>query len=368
MNTLLFSTTGVIYEDGGSSAVQALYIPSRARVQTFADIPHPDNKSVKMRYGDIADTAPLWRTEGPFVRVYGDVPKELSERRVGVEVHLPQDLVPEDVTVFFMIFGARYVVFGRKEISEDQKEDWGISLIDCEENGVVDFLINSVSERMLVGGGDNMLISAHQSDGVLAELNNGLEPFGIEVQDYRQLKVDRNAKALYHHRDYGILMLACAMISFFLLVASLAYFIVNYLEVSRIETEIAGLDEQIRKTNRNKHLGHVRNPSEVLELMKPLLVTPPSAILNAAAQAASQLGQPIEIALRDRDIPLKGRRPVEDRAVVRVFLSEEEGLLLDQERAAKVIVKNSPWIRRLERPEGARGVELEVEVQTIEPK
>lgn len=365
MNTLLFSTSGIHYEDGGTGAITAIYVPSRSRQQIFADIPSPDNASVKERYGEVTDAPPLWRVEGPFVHVYGDIDEDIVERRSGVEVYLPQDYMDSECQGFYQVFGNRWIVFGSKEHGEDGKTHWGVSIIDCEEVGVVDFIVASISERMLTGSASNITVSVHENEAVMADLAEALEPFDLTAVPFSSLKIQSGQEPLYIHRDYGVLMLTVAMFSFILLVSSIIYCALTYVALGKVGDDVALLDNEIRKIQRNKKLGHIRNPKEILNFMQSSFVQPPSSALDAAARAASEFGQVTKLEMHEADIKRDHLGKPAGQVLVKINVAEDEGLLLDQEQIARAVIERSPWVRSIERPvRGGRvGMSLEIGVQ-----
>lgn len=363
MNLVLFSTNGIHYEEGVVGAIQALYVPRKARTQTFADIPNPDTSSVKERYGEAGQSAPLWRIEGPFVKVYGDIEPELVERRNSVEVYLPQDFVAENCQCFYQVFGDHWLVFGAREVSENGLGGWGVSVIDCSEEGVVDFVVSSVSERMLSGGGSGISVAVYNNDDLKAELGVALEPFSLKVQNFEPSKVAPGLKPLYSHRDYGVLMLTSTMFSIFLLIAAIVYAVLTFWEFKSVEKEVAHLDEEIRKIQHNKKLGHIRNPKEVLDFMESSFVQPPSAAIDAAARVGAQFGTVSEIVLSEKEIPRNKAGKAGDSVIVHVKVVEDLGLLLDQEQIAKALLNTYPWVMRIERGFEGGGINLKVEVK-----
>ena len=359
MNILVFSRNGIHFADRKRGEVRAIYVPSREQVRRFTDIGNINSKSVKERYGDVGQT-PLWRQDGGAAVVYGLLLQELSERRHAIEVFLPEDYVPEGCSVFYFIFGDRWIIHGVRSVSDDGVASWGSSRLDAGERGVVETLVGAISERVVEGVRENICVAVHHNAELQAELAQALEPLGQEVVRFDTLSIPRDRAPLYVHRDHGLLFIVMAMVSLLLFAGAAAYAFSSFMDLRDLNQVNAGLEAQIHSTKDNRRLGNVRNPNLVLDFMSKPLKQKPSSIIDAAARAAGTFGQLKRVEFETSKVTTKRVQKKDDKGnlvwtneavlpVQTVVEGAQNYLLVDQERIAKTAVHEKPWVRYMER-------------------
>lgn len=377
MNVVLFSRTGVHYADTRRGDSLALFVPAREQVRRFNDIPNVNPKSVRDRYGDVGQT-PLWRMDGNSVVVYGLLPEALAERRYGLEVFLPDDFVPTGCSVFYFVFGEKWVIHGVRTVTDDGVEVWGISKIDAGEGSAVSEVVSSVSERLFSGLRENICIAAHGSDTVMEELRQALQPFNLDVVRFDSLSKGRDKDPLYTHRDYGLLMLIAAMMAFIIFGAAVAFTAKGLYDSQKVDSQIANLQEQIRRTQTSTRLGNIKNPKDILSFMSKPLKQRPSAILHSAGDVAAVFGSLVQLEMIGEDAGGSGSRASRRQGgakaskaansaasvmtVMAQLAATENALFLDQERVAQSALVSRPWVRNLQREPGGTGTTITLRI------
>ncbi|MAI08024.1 MAG: hypothetical protein CMF61_03605 [Magnetococcales bacterium] len=370
MSLLLFSDDRVIYNDGEKGAVCSILIPKYSRIKKYGDITAPTDASVKERHGDSDDLPALWRQDGPYVYVYGNISFDLDEKRQTHNMYLPQDFVKEDVGAFYYVFGGKFVIHGVRTVTDDGHKVWGTSLISSSEEEALPSVISSISERMLEGKEEKIVVAVHNDEDALSQYKESLEPFEQEVVTFESLgKPRKNIKPLFSRKDKSFLMLTMSLCAFIALGWVVFLWVTTQLEFQSLQAKSDDLKNAIRIMQKNKVLGHITNPKDVLRVMDETVPLPPSTLLHGAGVAAAQLGEVRSIQIGASSSGKRGRGPV--RFVtggvmdinVRVNFPESS-LLLDQERIAKTVIESTPWLKYIEKPVGTGGiVKLGVQVK-----
>lgn len=375
MNVLLFTEDRVIHEDSTKGAIHGILIPRYSKIKKYADIPTPNDSSVKQRHGDADDLPALWRTEGPYVYVYGNVSEELREKRNGLQMYLPQDYVESDVNAFYFVFGNRFVIHGVRTVTDDGQQVWGTSLIGDKDEPALDTVVSSISERMLEGKEEKIIVAVHHDNELLENFKEALAVFDQNVVTFDSLGAPHKAiRPLYVQKDRSFFMLTLSLCTFLSLVAVVFLWITSQIEFENQETKANQLREIIINMEKNKTLGHVKNPKDVLAVMDETFPVPPSTLIYNGGMVGSMFGELLSIDIGEKSTRASatpnrrnsgGRRAVvvdTYDVIVKVGISPNT-LLVDQERIATSAVETLPWLKYVERP--SRGVtgELKIGIQ-----
>jgi hypothetical protein len=360
----MFSRNGIHHNDSYRQDAVAVFVPTRDQLRRFSDIPSVNDKSVRDRYGDVGQT-PLWRLENNTVVVYGLLPEDLAERRHAIEVYLAEDFVPAGVSVFYYLFGDRWIVHGVRTITDDGAESWSVSRVDIKNQNAVEAMVAAISERQVIGIRENMVIAVHNNEDALQKLADALQPFELEVVKFDSLRVDREKKPLYLHRDFGMALLVMAIFALLVCVASVGFAFNTWMKIKDLEERIAQIEAQIRRSQTATKLGGIKNPSEVLRALARPTQYKPSSIIHAAGDVATVFGtlQKLELDSDAGATTTRAARRVGSGAqaaaaqkreatisVTASVLSDATSyLLIDQERVAKSALTTRPWIRQIER-------------------
>lgn len=374
-NIVVFSRNGVHFnEERRRRDTTGIFIPSRDQIRRFTDIGTVTPRTVRDRYGDVGQV-PLWRMEANTVVVYGLLPEELEERRRTIDVFLPEDYAPANCSVFYYVFGNRWLVHGVRTVNEDGRATWASSKMDAKEGGVVDELLSAVSERVAEAKKENICIAVHGDDSVLKDVQDRLQPFGLEVVRFSSLTRPREAKPLYVHRDHGLLFMVAAMLALLMFFSAAAFAFKGSLDLAEIKLRIVQLEKQIQETQTNTRLGNIRNPQTILNFMSKPLTIRPSSVLHAAGDISTSFGVLNSVELDATKVETrkynqpdeKGTmKPQSEKIVVVKTLAKGRGdmYLVDQENMAVSIMEESPWIRTMERRPGSQdSVQLDVGVR-----
>ena len=367
MNTILFTDDRIIYNDGGKGPICSLLIPKYSRIKKYADITAPNDNTVKLRHGDADDLPALWRQEGPYVYVYGNISLELDESRQTHHMYLPQDFVGPDVGAFYFVFGGRYVVHGVKTVTDDGHEVWGTSLINSPEEDVVNTVVSSLSERMLEGKEEKIIVAVHGEGDDLSQHSDALEPFEQEVVTFESLgKPSKDIRPLYCRKDKSFLMITLSICVFLALCWVIVLWVTTQIELQGLQNKTKDLKNAIRIMQKEKVLGHISNPKSILRVMDETIPLPPSTVLHGVGSVAAQLGQVQNIGI-SLQTDRRGRGggallPGGILNVQTILNFPEDSLLLDQERIAQTIVESTPWVKHI-RKKGVTSIEVGVKVK-----
>jgi hypothetical protein len=276
-------------------------------------------------------------------------------------VYLCEDYVPATCSVYYFVFGDRWIVHGVRLVSEEGLEQWQTSRVDAGPGGVTTEVIEAVSERAISGGRENVCVAVYGNDDIMASVKQGLEPLGVEVVRFESLARSRDKKALYVHRDHGLLFLMAAFVALLLFVGSTGYAVKSYFDLHTIQGQIEDLQAQIKQNQQHGRLSNIQNPSDVLKVIQRPMTQRPSSILYAAAEAAKPFGTVTSIDMTTNDMtaadatyadPKTGKKqtiPGEVMTVVVHVQTDGQPLLVDQEAVAKSVMTQRPWIRFIER-------------------
>lgn len=367
MNITLLNGTHILHEDGDKGHITLMHVPLISRTKRFSDIQSPSDSSVRERYGDLDDTPALWRLDGPYVDVYGNIPLMLKEKRNGVSAYLPQDFVPEGCNAFYFVINERWIAHGVHSVTDDGKSKWGVSLLDAQSEGVIDTVVSAISERMLEGGTEKLCVAVHKNEDTFIQLKDILSSFGVDVQKMSELTPSRKIKPLYNHRDFSLIMVTFAIVMFLMMIASIVAFVLKNIELKDVEDSIMDKRQRIHNMQNNTKLGHVTDPYAVLNLMKSNIPQPPSGLIQAAGDITKLFGdvENIEVGKEDFGFDNSYGNNNSDTYIIKTrAMNDDETFLIDQERVGQSAIANRPWLRSLERKSGAsKIVELNIEVQ-----
>lgn len=369
MSILLFSDDRIIYNDGDKGAVTSILIPKYSRIKKYGDITSPSDATVRDRHGDSDDLPALWRQEGPYVYVYGNISYDLDEKRQTHSMYLPQDFVGDDVGAFYYIFGDKFVLHGVKTITDDGHKVWGTSLLCSSEEDALPTVISSISERMLEGKEEKIIVAVHNDEDSLSQYTEALEPFEQEVITFESLgKPKKHIKPLFARKDKSFLMLTMSLCAFIALGWVIFLWVTTQLDFQSLQDKSDDLRNAIRIMQKNKVLGHINNPRDVLRVMDETVPLPPSTLLHNAGSVGAELGEVIGIRIGS---DASGRRRGPSRMVTGGIMDidvsvkfPESSLLLDQERLAKTVIESTPWLKYIEKPSDSTGkINLGVQVK-----
>lgn len=364
MNTIVFNKKGIRYEHGRRGEITVINVPAREQVQIFKDMSSNHSTNDVAERAGVNGQIPLWRdVEGRCV-VYGVLPEDILQRRQAIKVWLAQDFAPRDCEAFYYAFSDDCIVHGVKDIDDERREDWRVMILKGEP---VALITNAISERMLDGSGSQICVAVHDNLTLYEALKQSLKPLSVEPVPFSTLKPS-GSKPLYKHSDFTLLMLTFTFFAGMVLAGTIIHWSVNLMQVHRLESQITDVQKQIRNIQINKSLGHIREPENLLNEMQKAFAQQPSAIIDVGARFGAEFGKLAEVSFNATRADLnQGQVPGmaamgQGEYVLDIKTSTVSNkLLVDQENLARSLVKNLPWIRKVENV-GLNGEMLQLKI------
>lgn len=369
MNILLYSDDQILYQDSPKGAICSILVPRYSRIKKYGDVTSPTDNTVKLRHGDADDSPAMWRQDGPYVTVYGNISNDIDEMRNSIQMYLPQDFVGEDVGAFYFVFSDRLIVHGVKSITDDGHQVWGTSLIGDKEDQALDVIISSLSERMLEGNDEKNIVAVHNDEEMRESFAEALKAFEQDVIAFKDLgSPGKKVKPLFERRDKSFLMLTVSLLAFMGMVASIFLWTTTSIDLGNKKEEEGRLQDDIMRMQRGKKLGYITNPKDVLNFMNSTLPLPPSTLVHNVGYVGAQFGEleSIELGSNRRSKKRRGSRDSKNVFEVKAqVLLPADSLLVEQKRIAQSAVDTNPWIKYIEKPEdrGAQYINIGVNVK-----
>lgn len=369
MDIVILTKRGISFQKVRRGEQQVILIPSDESIKVYKDI--TENHAIAERYG--ADgKPPLWREQGGQATVYGVLPDSLSQRRQALKVWLAEDFAPRDSTAIMYVF-EKWVVFSRREVDDEGHHGWRTTLLkaDEDETGDITTLITTtLGDLMLDDVESRVCVAVYEDLKLYEHLQSALEPLGIKPVPFSTLKIGQRIKPLYRQRDFSLMMAMSILLTLGLLAAMSAYWFVNWLEQNRLTNKISEVRQQIQGIEVNQSIGQLREPDQILQAMQKAFEQKPSSIIDAAARFGREFGELETVSFQVGAADLQPTdtvnlmEPGQHQVDVSV-VNPTNKLLVDQERLARVLLADAPWVRRVENlPLGQNVLTLKVVLQT----
>lgn len=377
MDIVILNRRGISYQRIKRGEQQALFIPSDENIKVYKDT--AETHTIAERYGTNG-SAPIWRDVNGQAVVYGVVPEVLSQRRQALKMWLPEDFAPRDSTAIMYVFDASCIVYGRREVDDEGKHAWRTTILKAGDSrdGLVSLVVGTLGELMVDEVESRVCVAVYEDYKLYEKLQAALEPLGIKPVPFSTLKPAPRLKPLYYQRDYGMLMALSVLLLGGAFAASVAYWFVGWTESNRLESNIEKVRRQIESIEVNKSIGQIREPKQVLQAMRKAFNQQPSAIMDAAARFGLEFGSLESVGFKVATQGEEGQaeQPVgliplqPGQHVMKIAVDKPTNkLLVDQERLAKVLLTELPWVRRVENiPIGPGMLNLDVVLQVEEEK
>lgn len=376
MNYLVFSKIGVIIPPHGKGDVSAMAVPAGDKVSTYRDLEGKSDGEIAERYGT-AGKKIMWRLSRGMVTVFGNVPDEVHQLRQAVKVYLPEDFAGSDDTAFFYVLSPQWLVHGNRTTDDEGQASWRTTMLRVREGQTPVAMVMSAVSGLMLAGGQKVLVAVDEpavGRTIVDELKTALATIDNVPVPFSALRGNLKAKPLYRHGDFSVLLYALVMVAVLTLGGMVTLWLLNKLEISRMNGEMDAVRNRIQAIQINKSLGHIRDPQPILDTMATPTNQQPSAILDAATQVSAQFGkiQRAEVELAASTLnsnapaPIPGQQPTDME--VRVLLDQAvDTLLIEQENRAKSLLEARPWIRLIENIGTASQPRLRFVVQIVQP-
>lgn len=366
MDCVVLTKRGTVFQKIKRGEQMVLYVPARENIKIFKDV--SDTSTIAERYG-ANNQAPLWREEQGQIVVYGTLPEEFSQRRQAMKVWLPHDFVPHNDTAFYFIMNDKLAIQGVRETDDEGRQGWRMSLLKTSKDSesIRNTLVSVISEQMLNDTESRVCVAVYDDVSLFTHIQDDLKAFSIQPVPLSILKPNLRVKPLYRQGDFSWVMVLSALMGLLVVAAMGAYWFVNYLQVSRLQNDVESVRRQILDVQINPRIGHVHSPEEMLSTMQTTFNQSPSVVLDAAAQFAIEFGelQRLEFDPANREGAALQQKLQPEEYVVRTELSKiTNKLLVDQEKVAEILLRDRPWVRRVENnPAGGGELVLDIVLQ-----
>lgn len=360
MSLFVVSRRKIVYQQSSLGASQVVYVPSTDQVQILKDTTGAAAPVRAASAKAITRQGPqLYRaTKGQRV-VYGNLPLDLRERRERLKVWLAEDLAPQDSDAFFYVFSAGVVIHGVRERTDEGKLAWRTAqLVLPEKSEDLKPLETALADFMFANQDLKVCIAVASDIKLFRAVQTLAGPLGLTPVPFSTLKPAPGIAPLYSHYNFTWAYLLVMAVGILGVVGMAALYILKQTQATRMENEIAAIEQQIQAVQINPRVGHIRQAAAVLaELVTPFTVSPTS-LIAAAGEPLVPFGQIRDIKLGTvtaERIQQLGTTLDAGQLAAEINLSEASDLLLaDQEMRAKEMLQTYPWVRKVIR-HGAAG-------------
>lgn len=348
MSLMVISRRNITFRQPGSGEVTVLLVPGREQVQIVKDFAGVNDVQNK-----------LGTTRGPQLSrvfsgqryIYGYLPEEVRELRQAVKVWMAEDFAPVDCQAFFYVFSPDTIVHGVREQSDEGQQSWRTAQLILPGNDPLLALTNAITDYVLANPTATLCVAVLNQLELYRKLQSVLEPYHISPVPFSTLKPQASLRPLYRHFDHTLLYLTGVIFGILLLVASSAFYFLNWSILNKLQREIESVQTQIKNIQINQSTGHIRHPQALLDNMTKAFNQQPSAIVDAAATVGAQFGDLIQINFKPPEVASSGGQPRHNNlqdVLVNVKKARDK-LLFGQEKRAQLILANRPWIRSIRR-------------------
>ena len=360
MSLFVVSRRKIVYQQSSLGASQVVFVPSTDQVQILKDSASAAAPVRAASAKVITRQGPqLYRASKGQRTIYGNLPLDLRERRERLKVWLAEDLVPQDSDAFFYVFSAGVVVHGVRERTDEGKLAWRTAQLVLPDKGDdLKPLETALADFMFANQDLKVCIAVASDIKLFRAVQTLAGPLGLTPVPFSTLKPTPGVPPLYSHYNFTWAYMLVMAIGILGVVGMAALYILKQTQAARVETEIAGIEAQIKSVQINPRVGHIRQAAVVLnELVAPFKVSPTS-LIAAAGEPLVPFGEIRDIKLgtvsADRIVQL-GTTLEPGQIAAEINLSNATDLLLaDQEMRAKGMLEAHPWVRKVIR-HGAAG-------------
>lgn len=362
MPLTIISRRSITYREAGNGEVTVLLVPAREQIQVVKDLAGLGNAPVQVRENStnkVGKNVAAGRKQIQLSRVhigrrfiYGNLPTEISDLRQPVRVWLAEDFAPPQSQAFFYIFSNTVIIHGVREQDEEGFAHWRTAQLPVDETDPLKSMINAISDYALSNPSDGLVVAVLNKLDLYEKLQKGLATYSISPVPFSKLKPGPNIKPLYTHHDFTLLYLTLALFGLIALLASSGYLILTYLSLKKLETEVVEIQQRIDNIKLNQNVGKIADPQIVLRAMSRPVNQQPSAIIDAAGNAAASLGRlnSIKATFGGGDTNVDAGPIGPGQLAVQATIEKmNEELLVMQEQSAAAKLATMPWVRQIKR-------------------
>jgi hypothetical protein len=353
MSLFVVSRRKVVFHQPSMGTVQVVYVPSADQIQVLKDAA---GTTLQVKSATSAAT-----TRGPqMARVqrgqrtlYGTLPPEILDLRQAVKVWLAEDLVPTDAEAFFFIFSQQVVVHGIRERNDEGRLVWRTAQLQLPAGEAALPALNIIlSDYSLANPGQNVCLAVVNEVGLYRALQQGQQAHGFIPVPFSTLKPAAEITPLYAHANFTWLYMLLVILGILLVSGVGIMWMAEAAKARALITQIDEVEAQIRAVQINKRTGHIRQPDAVLAEIRAGVAISPSALVQATAMLAQNLGdiQQIELAQANALDAESGITILPEWQPMKVIINNPlQTLLVDQAAATRDLLQAMPWVRQVVR-------------------
>jgi hypothetical protein len=371
MPLTIISRRSITYRETGRGEMTVLLVPGRDQIQIVKDLAGLGTTTVAATKEagpnkGAATGRKLAQLSRVFIGrrfIYGTLPQEINDLRQPVKIWLAEDYAPAQSQAFFYIISNSVVIHGVREQDDEGFQNWRTAQLPIDATDPLKAIINAISDYALANPLDNLTVAVLNKLDLYEKLQQGLVTYNISPIPFSKLRPMPNLKPLYRHRDFTVLYLTLAFFGFIGVIACGVYGLLTWLNLGKLAEEAQDIQRRIDEIKLNQNVGRITDPQTVLKAMARPVNQQPSAILDAAGIAASKMGELATIRAvfaenADGNTNITPLPAGQVNVVTRISKFNQE-LLLMQEKEAKQILVDRPWIREIHRG-GSVGTQGEI--------
>jgi hypothetical protein len=353
MSLFVVSRRKVVFHQPSMGTVQVVYVPSADQIQVLKDAA---GTTLQVKSATSAAT-----TRGPqMARVqrgqrtlYGTLPPEILDLRQAVKVWLAEDLVPAEAEAFFFVFSQQVVVHGIRERNDEGRLVWRTAQLQLPAEAAALPALNVIlADYSLANPSQNVCLAVVNEVGLYRALQQGQQAHGFTPVPFSTLKPAAETTPLYAHANFTWLYMLLVVLGVLLVSGVGIMWMAEAAKARGLVTQIDEVEAQIRAVQINKRTGHIRQPDAVLAEIRAGVAVSPSALVQAAAMLAQNLGdiQQIELAQANALDAESGITLLPEWQPMKVTINNPlQTLLVDQAAATRDLLQAMPWVRQVVR-------------------
>lgn len=347
MNLLVLARRTITFRQVGRGDVTVLMVPGRDQIQIVKDLAGMSDVNVQP---NVAHRGPqLSRVFSGQRYIYGYLPEEIKELQQAVKVWLAEDFAPANCQAFFYVFSPEVIIQGVRETADEGQMSWRTAqlVLSGEEAGKA--LTNAVTDYVLANPTAVVCVAVLNQLELYQKLQTSLQAYGIEPVPFTTLKPLAGVRPLYRQFDHTLIYLTSILFGILMLLGSIAFYFLNWAARTKLESEIADVKKSIESIQLNQSTGHIREPQLLLDIMAKGFNQQPSAIVDAAARFAVQFGELTQVTFQPPEMAGSAQAQSTQQEIIVNLTKSKDKLLFDQERRARALEGNQPWVRSARR-------------------
>lgn len=353
MSLFVVSRRKVVFHQPSMGTVQVVYVPSADQIQVLKDAAGTA-LPVKANTAAVASRGPqMARVQRGQRTLYGTLPTEILDLRQAVKVWLAEDLVPSEAEAFFFVFSQQVVVHGIRERNDEGRLVWRTAQLQLPPEAAALPALNVIlADYSLANPGQNVCLAVVNEVGLYRALQQGQQAHGFTPVPFSTLKPGAEITPLYAHANFTWLYMLLVILGVLLVSGVGIMWMAEAAKTRGLVTQIDEVEAQIQAVQINKRTGYIRQPEAVLAEIRAGVAVSPSALVQATAMLAQNLGDVQQIELAQANIldAESGITLLPEWQPMKVTINNPaQTLLVDQAAATRDLLQAMPWLRQVVR-------------------